>query len=89
MKPLDYISKMRRSNPEVDLHGKRVQEAIDILDVKIPEWLVAFDSAKIMYGHGTGQLKTGVVKYLRKHPSVREVLETPEGIRRGYVEILF
>ena len=90
MEPWKYISKVRKNNdPEIDLHGMRVHEAIELLDYKIPEWMVAFDFVRVMHGHGTGKLRSGVVSFLKKHPSVREVVDTPEGLRCGYVTVYF
>ena len=89
MEPWNYISKACRGEREIDLHGMRVHEAIELLDRKIPEWMVAFDSVCVMHGHGTGKLKKGIVEYLNHHPKVREVRNTPEGIRRGYIWIEF
>jgi DNA mismatch repair protein MutS2 len=57
---------MRSSANEIVLVGKRVEEAIDILDKYIDSaQCSAFEKVYIIHGRGSGQLRRGVQEYLR------------------------
>ncbi len=67
---------------ELNLIGKRVEEAIDESDVFIDQSLLAGTKAvRIIHGFGTGRLRQALRDYLRKHPGVKSF--RPGGEREG------
>jgi DNA mismatch repair protein MutS2 len=57
---------VRSSANEIVLVGKRVEEAIDILDKYIDNaQCAAFEKVYVIHGRGSGQLRRGVQEYLR------------------------
>lgn len=67
-------------NAEINLVGKRVDEAEDLIDKFLDQtFLSGFKVVRIIHGIGTGALKTAVHAFLRKHPHVaRYTLATRE-----------
>ncbi len=66
-----------RVGPSIDLHGERVQAALERLDDYLNDALLAgLDSVAIIHGAGTGALRRAVREHLAQHPRVR-------GIRPG------
>lgn len=56
---------------EVDLHGQRVEEALEMVDRALDQAIVAhLRQVKIIHGHGTGTLRTAIRLFLSKHPHV-------------------
>ena len=56
---------------EIHLLGKRVEEALEALDLYLDRALLgSFDEVRVVHGHGTGRLKKAVRNYLAKHPAV-------------------
>lgn len=73
------INVSKPTNPDLvlDLHGLRVDEAINRLDKFISDSLVlGFDEVVVKHGIGTGKLSAAVKEFLKAHPSV-------EGFRDG------
>ena len=59
---------------ELDLHGTRVEQALEILEGFLNDATVAgFPSVRIMHGVGTGALRNAVREYLRNHPLVKSI----------------
>lgn len=59
------------SKREIVLVGRRVEEALDLLEKFIDDLLLtSYDKAYIIHGRGSGQLKKAVQEYLRVHPKV-------------------
>ena len=57
---------------EINLLGKTVDEAIADLDKFIDNAVIAhMNEVRIVHGKGTGALRTGVHKYLKKHKNVK------------------
>lgn len=55
----------------IDLHGFRVEEAIDAVDQFIDQALVSgLNGVKLMHGQGSGALRRGLHEYLRTNPVV-------------------
>ncbi|SFS72747.1 endonuclease MutS2 [Marininema halotolerans] len=58
---------------ELDLRGKMVEEAIPEIDKYLDDALMAgYPKVSLIHGKGTGALRTGVQKYLQRHPRVKE-----------------
>jgi DNA mismatch repair protein MutS2 len=57
---------------ELDLHGKRVEEALPQLEKYLDDAILAgLGSVRINHGRGTGTLRAVVHQYLKSHPQVR------------------
>lgn len=58
---------------ELVLVGKRVEEALDLLEKFIDDLLLtSYDKAYIIHGRGSGQLRKAVHEYLRTHVRVKK-----------------
>ncbi|MDQ2979646.1 MAG: Smr/MutS family protein, partial [Acidobacteriota bacterium] len=55
---------------EVNVIGKRLDEAIDEVEKALDEALVAGVRLRVIHGHGTGRLRDGIRDHLRQHRSV-------------------
>ena len=73
-KPTQVIVKSHRSShvsTELDLRGKRYEEAIKDLELFLDAALLAgYPRVTIIHGRGTGAIQQGVHKTLKKHRSV-------------------
>lgn len=66
------VSKPDSGHVKLDLHGQRVEEALENLDKFLSDALIAgFDEVLVYHGIGTGKLAAAVKKYLDRHPKVR------------------
>lgn len=55
----------------IDLHGLRVEDALDQLDKFVDTALVLnFSTIKIIHGHGSGRLRNAARDFLANHPYV-------------------
>jgi DNA mismatch repair protein MutS2 len=62
----------QRVSPSIDLHGERVEGALERLAEYLDDALLAgLDSVVIVHGVGTGALRRAVRDALREHPRVR------------------
>jgi DNA mismatch repair protein MutS2 len=62
----------QRVSPSLNLHGERVEEALEKLAAYLDDALLAgLDSVSIIHGIGTGALRRVVRDALREHPRVR------------------
>lgn len=55
---------------EVNVIGRRLDEAIDEVEKALDEALVAGARLRVIHGHGTGRLRDGIREHLRNHASV-------------------
>ena len=63
-----------RVSPTLDLHGERVEAALERLHAYLDDALLAgLDSVVIVHGIGTGALRRAVRETLAEHPRVRAV----------------
>jgi DNA mismatch repair protein MutS2 len=61
-----------RVSPSIDLHGERVEAALERLHAYLDDALLAgLDSVVVVHGVGTGALRRAVRDALREHPRVR------------------
>ncbi len=63
---------IKRAEAPIDLHGMRVDEALQALAQKLDEALLAdVDRVAVIHGLGTGALLTAVHKLLKEQPTVK------------------
>ena len=56
---------------ELDIRGKRAEEALDALDKYVDQaWLAGMPFVRIIHGKGTGRLREAVREALRANPHV-------------------
>ena len=72
----DGIRYSRRSKKsvgtEMDLHGTRVEEALDMIDGFLNDATMAgLPSVRVMHGVGSGALRSAIREYLSHHPLAR------------------
>ncbi len=61
-----------RVSPTLDLHGERVQAALERLEAYLNDALLAgLDTVTVIHGAGTGALRRAVREYLAEHARVR------------------
>lgn len=61
-----------RVAPNIDLHGERVEAALERLTAYVDDALLAgLDEVRIVHGAGTGALRRAVREWLAQHPRVR------------------
>jgi len=71
---------VRSIKVELDLHGKRYEEAMLELDKFVDDCLLSnLEFAYIVHGIGTGALKKGVESYAKKNPHVKSYRRGNEG----------
>jgi DNA mismatch repair protein MutS2 len=64
----------QRVSPSIDLHGERVEAALERLHAYLDDALLAgLDQVVIVHGIGTGALRRAVRESLAEHPRVRAV----------------
>ncbi len=78
----------RTLSPEVNLHGYRVDEALNVIDSLLDDAaLEGMTSLKIVHGKGTGALRRAIREYLTGHPLVATT-EPGEGGSAGGVTVV-
>ncbi|MCS7264294.1 MAG: endonuclease MutS2 [Armatimonadetes bacterium] len=86
------VKKMISVPKELNLLGKRVDEAIEAVEKFLDDALLAgHKSVRIVHGKGTGKLRQAIHDYLRSHPQVRafelaSLNEGGEGVTIAYLQ---
>lgn len=66
------ISKPQSGDIKLDLHGQRVEEAMENLDKFLSDALLAgFEEVLVYHGIGAGKLALATKEFLKKHPKVK------------------
>jgi DNA mismatch repair protein MutS2 len=69
---------------EIHLIGKRVEEALDLLDKYLDDaCLASVSPVRVIHGMGTGRLRTAIRQFLESHPHVEGFSEADEREGRG------
>lgn len=77
-KNIVYLERPKSASVVIDLHGLRVDEAIDKLDKFISDVLISgFDEVQVYHGIGTGKLAHAVQTFLKEHKSVKSFHNAP------------
>lgn len=72
------VQKPQSGGVKLDLHGYRVEEAIEMLDKFISDALLAgFEEILVYHGIGTGRLAAAVREHLKEHQSVAYIDDAP------------
>jgi len=72
------VNAEKKSGLKCDLHGKRSEEAIEILDKFLSDALLdGWDEVIVYHGIGTGKLAYAVKEYLKRHPKVKKFEDAP------------
>lgn len=67
------VSKSSSISPEINLIGKNVDEACYLLDKYLDDaYLSHLPSVRIVHGRGTGALKAGIHKYLKRQKNIKD-----------------
>lgn len=75
------IQKPQNASMMLDLHGLRVEVALQKADKFISDsLLVGFDEVVIKHGIGTGKLAYAIKEFLKKHPRVKEFYDAPANL---------
>lgn len=75
---IEVLKSAKSCNVSLDLHGKRVEEALELLEQYISDCLlVGYDEVLIYHGIGGGVLANVVREFLSKHPKVKSFTDAP------------
>jgi DNA mismatch repair protein MutS2 len=76
--PKVSVQKPQSGGVKLDLHGYRVEEALEELDKFISDALLAgFEEILVYHGIGTGRLAAAVREYLKTHKGVAYIKDAP------------
>lgn len=65
------LAKAATLRSEIDLRGKLVEEAVELLDKYLDDAvLTGINQVSVIHGKGTGALRTGIHQFLKRHPHV-------------------
>jgi DNA mismatch repair protein MutS2 len=74
---------------EVNVIGMTVDQAVDRVSRFLDDTLVTdLHEVRIVHGHGTGQLRKGIQKFLKDHPQVQKYYAAPENQGGGGATIV-
>lgn len=69
---ISVLSVKEEISPEIDLHGKTAEEAIEILDKYLDRAVLSgLSSVRIVHGKGTGTLRRVLQEHLKNHPQIK------------------
>jgi DNA mismatch repair protein MutS2 len=75
---------------ELNVIGATVEEALDRLEKFLDQSLMSdVPELRIVHGHGTGQLRRGIAKFLKEHPLVERFETAPENQGGGGATIVY
>ena len=67
-----YSAKSKTVSTEINLIGQNVDDACLVLDKYLDDcYLAKLEYTRIVHGKGTGKLREGIHKFLKKHPHVK------------------
>jgi DNA mismatch repair protein MutS2 len=79
----------RPFNPEVDLRGQRVEEALGNVDGLLDSAAVqGVQEVRIIHGTGTGALRRAIREYLKDHPLVESSAPAPDASGEGVTVVI-
>ena len=79
----------RPFNPEVDLRGQRVEEALGNVDGLLDTAAVqGVQELRIIHGTGTGALRRAIREYLKGHPLVESSTPAPDASGEGVTVVI-
>jgi DNA mismatch repair protein MutS2 len=74
---------------ELNVIGMTVDQAVDRVSRFLDDTLVTdLHEVRIVHGHGTGQLRKGIQKFLKEHPQVQKYYAAPENQGGGGATIV-
>src|SRR5262249_28665770 len=74
---------------EIQLIGKRVEEALELLDKNFDDaCLASLSPVRVIHGIGTGRLRSPIRRFLESHPQVEGFVEAEERDGRGAVTVV-
>ncbi len=66
------VSKPQSADIKLDLHGQRVEDAMENLDKFLSDSLLAgYEEILVYHGIGAGKLASATKEFLKKHPKVK------------------
>ena len=69
-----FAARLGKKIPELDLHGFRISEALEKLELFLYEMEQNKEEiVRVIYGGGTGRLREAVLKHLGGHPLPVEI----------------
>jgi len=69
-----FAAQLNQNLPALDLHGLYPQEALEKLELFLYQNHQAkISTLRVVYGGGTGKLKSAVLSVLHKHPMVDKI----------------
>ena len=75
---LERSAMQKGASPSLDLHGKRMEEAQEMMEEFLSNALIAgFDEVLITHGIGGGKLSVAVAEFLKQHPKVLSFSDAP------------
>lgn len=82
-------SSRRPFNPEVDLRGQHVEEALGNVDGLIDNAAMqGTQELRIIHGTGTGALRRAIREYLNSHPLVESIAPAPDASGEGVTVVI-
>ena len=74
---------------EINVIGMTVDQAVDRVSRFLDDTLVTdLHEVRIVHGHGTGQLRKGIQKFLKEHPQVQKYYAAPDNQGGGGATIV-